>query len=170
VRTRTILTLIFLVLITGLVVVNWGVFAAPVRVSLIVTTLEVPVGVVTLALCALTLLVFLGYASLWQGTLLMEFRRQARELQAQRTLAESAEGSRFTELAGLVREEFAKSDRRLEAALEALRREFKDSENSIAATLGEMDDRLARDLNARGITPRDAADGGAAARNATQRP
>jgi hypothetical protein len=63
--------------------------------------------------------------------LLAEFRRQAKELEAQRQLAESAEASRFTELGTLIREEIAK-----------LRTELQDTEHSIAATLGEMDDRL----------------------------
>jgi len=35
----------------------------------------------------------------------------------------------------------------LEAALEALRGEVLDSENSIAATLGEMDERIQRSSN-----------------------
>lgn len=163
-RIRTVLTLVLLVLIAGLVVLNWAVFAAPVKLDLLVSTLTMPVGVVTLVLCAVTLLVFLGYASLWQGALLMEFRRQARELQTQRTLAESAEASRLTDLKKLVSDEFADSGRRLETALDALRREFKDAENSIAATLGEMDDRLAR-----GAADRGPANRGAAASDPAQR-
>jgi hypothetical protein len=82
----------------------------------------------------------------WQGTLLMEFRRQTKELQAQRTLAESAEASRFTELGTLVREEMANSSRRVETALEGLRGELHAAENSLAATLAEMDDRYRRAL------------------------
>jgi hypothetical protein len=38
----------------------------------------------------------------------------------------------------------AKQDARLEAAFTALRNELKDTEHSIAATLGEMDDRQRR--------------------------
>jgi hypothetical protein len=74
----------------------------------------------------------------------MEFRRQSKELQAQRTLAESAEASRFTELGTLIRDEIANSDKRVETALEGLRSELRATENSLAATLGEMDDRYQR--------------------------
>ena len=84
-----------------------------------------------LLLFGVGLLVLWNTLGRWQGTLLQEFRRQAKELQAQRLLAESAEASRFTELGALVREEIAK-----------LRTELEETEHSIAATLGEMDDRL----------------------------
>jgi hypothetical protein len=84
-----------------------------------------------LMLFVLALLVLWIIVGRWQGTLLVEFRRQAQELQAQRLLAENAEASRFTELGALIREEIVK-----------LRTELQDTEHSIAATLGEMDDRL----------------------------
>jgi uncharacterized membrane protein YciS (DUF1049 family) len=113
------------------VVLNWRVFAGPAKLNLLVTQAEVSVGVVMLMLFALALVVLWILVSGWQGTLLAEFRRQAKELQAQRLLAESAEASRFTELGALIREEIAK-----------LRTEIQESEHSIAATLGEMDDRL----------------------------
>jgi len=113
------------------VVLNWRVFAASAKLNLLLTSAEVPVGVVMLLLFALALLVLWIIVGRWQGTLLVEFRRQAQELQAQRLLAENAEASRFTELGALIREEIAK-----------LRTELQETEHSIAATLGEMDDRL----------------------------
>jgi uncharacterized integral membrane protein len=131
VRFRSLLVLIASGLAALLVALNWRVFAGPARVNLLFTSAEVPVGVVMLMLFALVLLVLWTIVSRWQGTLLMEFRRQAKELEAQRLLAESAEASRFTELGTLIREEIAK-----------LRTELQETEHSIAATLGEMDDRL----------------------------
>jgi len=114
-----------------LVVLNWRIFAGLAKLNLLLTSAEVPVGVVMLLLFAVGLLVLWNTLGRWQGTLLQEFRRQAKELQAQRLLAESAEASRFTELGALVREEIAK-----------LRTELQETEHSITATLGEMDDRL----------------------------
>jgi hypothetical protein len=113
------------------VVLNWRVFAASAHLNLLLTSAEVPVGVIMLMLFALALLLLWIIVGRWQGTLLTEFRRQAQELQAQRLLAENAEASRFTELGALIREEIAK-----------LRTELQETEHSIAATLGEMDDRL----------------------------
>jgi uncharacterized integral membrane protein len=118
------------------VVLNWRVFAASAKLNLLLTSADVPVGVVMLLLFAVGLLILWIVVGRWQGTLLVEFRRQAQELQAQRLLAENAEASRFTELGALIREEIAK-----------LRTELQDAEHSIAATLGEMDDRLRKPLD-----------------------
>jgi uncharacterized integral membrane protein len=131
VRIRSLLVWIASGLAALFVVLNWRVFAGLVKLNLLLTSAEVPVGVVMLLLFAVGLLVLWNTLGRWQGTLLQEFRRQAKELQAQRLLAESAEASRFTELGALVREEVAK-----------LRTELEETEHSIAATLGEMDDRL----------------------------
>jgi hypothetical protein len=118
------------------VVLNWRVFASPAKLNLLLTSAEIPVGVLMLMLFALVLLVLWIIVGRWQGTLALEFRRQAQELQAQRLLAENAEASRFTELGVLIREEIAK-----------LRTELQETEHSIAATLGEMDDRLRKPLD-----------------------
>ncbi len=130
-RVRSLLVLAAASLAALFVVLNWRVLAAPARMNLLFTSAQVPVGLVMLMLFALALLLLWIIVSRWQGTLIMEFRRQAKELQAQRLLAESAEASRFTELGVLIREEIAK-----------LRSELQETEHSIAATLGEMDDRL----------------------------
>jgi uncharacterized integral membrane protein len=131
---RSLLVLLASGLAALFVVLNWRVFAASAKLNLLLTSADVPVGVVMLLLFALALLVLWIIVGRWQGTLLTEFRRQAQELQAQRLLAESAEASRFTELGALIREEIAK-----------LRTELQDTEHSIAATLGEMDERLRKD-------------------------
>ena len=130
-RFRSLLVLVASGLAALFVVLNWRVFAASAKLNLLLTSAEVPVGVMMLMLFALALLVLWIIVGRWQGTLLVEFRRQAQELQAQRLLAENAEASRFTELGALIREEIAK-----------LRAELQDTEHSIAATLGEMDERL----------------------------
>ena len=130
-RFRSLLVLVASGLAALFVVLNWRVFAASAKLNLLLTSAEVPVGVVMLLLFALALLVLWIILGRWQGTLLTEFRRQAQELRAQRLLAENAEASRFTELGARIREEIAK-----------LRTELQETEHSIAATLGEMDDRL----------------------------
>ena len=135
-RLRSMLVSVAAGLAALFVVLNWRVFAGPAKLNLLLTSAEVPVGAVMLLLLALTLLVLWIVVGSWQGTLIMEFRRQAKELQAQRLLAENAEASRFTELGALIREEIAK-----------LRTELQETEHSIAATLGEMDDRLRKPVD-----------------------
>lgn len=143
-RFRTMLAIVVSIALTAFFILNWRVFTTPAKLSFLVTSVDAPIGIVMLALFALGVLVLSSYLGVWQGTLLMEFRRQSKELQAQRTLAESAEASRFTELGTLIRDEIANSDKRVETALEGLRSELRATENSLAATLGEMDDRYQR--------------------------
>jgi hypothetical protein len=130
-RFRSLLALAAAGLAALFVVLNWRILAGPAQWNLLVTSAEAPLGLVMLMLFALALLALWSVVGHWQGTLLSEFRRQTKELQAQRQLAESAEASRFTELGTMIRGEIA-----------SLRTELKDTEHSIAATLGEMDDRL----------------------------
>jgi hypothetical protein len=78
----------------------------------------------------------------WQGSILRETRRHARELQEQRTLADQAEASRFCELRAALREEMAQVERRLGELQEGLRADLRDNVNSLASMIGEMDDRL----------------------------
>jgi uncharacterized integral membrane protein len=146
-RFRTALALVVAALLAAFIILNWRVFATPAHLNLLFTSLDAPIGLLMLALFGLGLLVLSAYVGLWQGTLLVEFRRQSKELQAQRALAESAEASRFTDLSGLIRAELALSDQRVAAAIDGLRRELHETENSLAATLAEMDDRQRRKLD-----------------------
>jgi len=126
------------------IVINWSVFAQPASFYFVVGTISVPIGVVMLGLIALVTLGYAIFLGIWQSRVLMDYRRQSKELQTQRSLADDAEASRFTALSALLRAEMAKQDARLEAAFTTLRNELKDTEHSIAATLGEMDDRQRR--------------------------
>jgi uncharacterized integral membrane protein len=132
---RTLLLLLFIALVAGFAALNWTAFTTPVPLSLGVTTVEAPLGLAMLALVVVVALAFLGYVALFQGRLLLESRRHAKELQAQRQLADQAEASRFTELRALLQAEVV----RLEGAL---RGEIRDSANSLAAMIGELDDRV----------------------------
>jgi len=140
-RFRTVLLIIVVVAIVAFLFINWRVFSAPSNWNFLIGTIEMPIGVVMLGLLAAI------YVGIWQGTILMDYRRQSKEMQAQRALADDAEASRFTQLSTLMRDEMSKLDKRLETALDALRGEVRDTENSIAATLAEMDDRLQRATN-----------------------
>ncbi len=143
-RARTMLVVIAVLLVAAFVAANWSAFLAPTALSLLVTSFEAPLGLVMLAVLVVAALAAAVYMALWQGTILAESRRHAKELQAQRLLAEQAEASRFTELRGAFQEEMARLAERMSAAHEALHTEIRDNANSLAATLGEMDDRLRR--------------------------
>lgn len=119
-HTRTLIVVVVLLLVAVFAALNWGAFTASTSLSLGVATVEGPLGLILLAIIGLLSAVFLVYVVVLQTSFLMEARRNARELQAQRELADQAEASRFTELRGFI-------DTRLGEV-----------ENSLGAQLGEM--------------------------------
>jgi uncharacterized integral membrane protein len=143
-RTRTLLVVIVLVLIVAFLAINWSVFAASAKVSFLFTSAEVPVGLVMLGMLTLIALTFGIYSAVSWSSILLEFRRQAKELTAQRTLADQAEASRFTDLRTSMHDELEQLADRMARTHETLRTEIRDNANSLAATLGELDDRMQR--------------------------
>jgi len=97
-RFRTLL--LFLVLaLTGLfALVNWPAFTAPTTLSLVFGTVTAPLGLIMLGVVFVLAAMSVAYLIYVQGSALRESRHHARELQAQRALAENAETSRYTEL------------------------------------------------------------------------
>lgn len=142
-RTRTLFLILLGCLITTFAVLNWTAITVPSTLSLGVTTIEAPLGLTLLGLLVLMTLVFAVYAAFWQGAVLLDARRHAKEMQSQRQLADRAEASRFTELRSALDLELAQLSGRLSASQDALRLEMRENTNSLAAMIGEMDDRLA---------------------------
>ena len=141
-RTRTLIVALVLLLITAFVVVNWAVFAASAKVSFVFTSFEVPVGVVMLGIFALFAITFGVYSAVSWSAILLEFRRQAKELTAQRTLADEAEASRFTELRAAMHDELEHLADRMVQMHDTFSGEIRDNANSILATIGELDERI----------------------------
>jgi mannitol-specific phosphotransferase system IIBC component len=90
--------LIVMMLIAALAALNWGTLSAPVVMSVGFTHVTAPLGLVMLALTVLLGVLFATYVLYLQSSMLLDARRQSKEMQAQRTLADNAEASRFTEL------------------------------------------------------------------------
>ena len=154
-RFRTIFLLLFILLVAGFVALNVDEFTRASVLSLGFTTIQVPLGLVMLLLLAAALLVFLASTLYMQSRNVLEARTHTRELNAQRELADKAEASRFTELRAYLEEQALAAQRR-EAALgtvladrfvqqqQALLARIEQSDNSIAAYMGQLEDRLAR--------------------------
>jgi uncharacterized integral membrane protein len=140
-RIRTLLVLLVIALIAGFAAINWPAFTTPTTLSLGMSTIEAPLGLAMLGLVVFITLAFAIYVAVWQASILMETRRHAKELQAQRALADQAEASRFTELRGVLHAEMDQLEQRIAATQESLRTEIRESANSLAAMLGEIDDR-----------------------------
>jgi uncharacterized integral membrane protein len=143
-RTRNLFGLLFIVLIVAFAILNWPVFNASTTLSVGFFSFEAPLGLTMLCLMGVITLGFVVNMALWQGTVLLETRRHTKELQVQRTLADQAEASRFTELRSALQLELKTLAQEIARSQEALRIEVLESANSMAAMLGEIDDRSRR--------------------------
>jgi len=148
-RIRTVFLVLVLALIGVFVAINWPAFTAPTRLSLVVTQIDVAVGLVALGFVSLVLLSIGIYLALWRSTILLESRQQAKELQTQRALADQAEISRIAQLRETILHEMEQLGVHITQIQTDLRAEIRDSSNSLAATIGEIDDRMQRLLGAK---------------------
>jgi len=141
---RSLALLVLLALLVVFAVVNWGTFIAPTTLNLVFTSVQAPLGLVMLGFTALLTVVFLGYVMYVQMSALAASRKHSDELRHQRELADKAEASRFTELRQYLAQELdglRASQRDSEARL---REELTAAANSLAASIGEVDERLER--------------------------
>ena len=159
-RFRTIFLIIFIGLVAGFAALNMEEFTRTSLLSLGFATVQVSLGVVMLILLVVVTVVFLGSTVLMQSTNLLETRKYARELNIQRDLADKAETSRFTELRQYFElraveekerdliaqqvwvERLASQDRNIMARLDQ-------SDNTVAAHLGQLEDRLEKNTAVR---------------------
>jgi uncharacterized integral membrane protein len=152
---RTLLILALLAAVAIFTALNWNAFVTPTTLSLVFAKVEAPLGLVLLGFVAVLTLLFLIYVVYLQSSVLIESRRYARELQAQRELADQAEASRFSQLQAFLESELRKVAQKSEelktgvlTKLEEVERELRSvveqSGNTLAAYIGEIDDRLER--------------------------
>jgi|SRR6185295_5163516 len=154
-RARTLVLLIVLILIGAFAIVNWKAIIAPTALSFIVTDVQAPLGLILLSIAGLLTVLFLLYVTYLQTAVLLDTRRHTRELQAQRELADQAEASRFTELRLFLETELhklanqsaeaqAKVTDRLEQVQRDLSAAMSQTETSLSAYIGELEDRMER--------------------------
>jgi len=141
---RSLIIVVLLGLLVVFAVVNWSTFVAPTELSLVFTRVEAPLGLVMLGFTAVLTAVFLGYVVFMQMSALAAGRRQAEELRRQRELADQAEASRFTELRQFLEGQVAALQEVQRGTEARLREELANAANSLAAAIGEVDDRLER--------------------------
>lgn len=155
---RTVLILFVLGALALFTALNWNAFVTPTTLSVVFATVEAPLGLILLSIVVMLAALFLLYVVYLQSSVLVETRRHARELHAQRELAEQAEGSRFHELRAFLEshlQSIAQQSERFKtdliARLDQLERDTQSSiaqcENTIAAYMAELDDRLQRTGN-----------------------
>ena len=154
----TLFLLIVLVAISTFAALNWNAFITPTTLSLGVTTIQAPLGLIMIGLVAFITTLFLIFVIYLQTSVFLEARRHARELQTNRELADKAETSRFTELRTVLEVELKKQanlDAESRAAVLArldqldhdLRSVIEQSENTLSAYIGELEDRLEKGVH-----------------------
>ncbi len=154
-RIRSILLIVGIVLMAAFVALNFEEFNRLSLLSLGFTRVQAPLAMVMLVGLVAVLVVFLLFSAYAKSAYLIENRRTARELKAQRELADKAETSRFTELqqylaaeSHAMAEREAQDSQRLDERLarlqEDLESRIEQSGNTLAAYIGELEDRLER--------------------------
>ena len=152
-KISSLLLLLALAVAAGFAVLNWSTFIMPTELSLGFTTVQIPLGLVMLGLLIFVTALFLVYVVYLQSSALLETRRHSRELQANRELVDQAEASRFTELRNFLEAELSKQTllhaesksevlEKVESVEKNLHAFVEQSGNTLAAYIGELEDRL----------------------------
>jgi uncharacterized integral membrane protein len=144
VKPASVLIGIVAVVAIVLVLINRVMLGTPVQVSLAFTSLSVPLWLVLLGLSIMLCAVFFALLLAGQVRLVAAHRKHAAELRAQRELVEQAEASRFTELRQYLEVELLSLRQANAASLERVHEEILAVNNSLAACIGEIDERLER--------------------------
>jgi hypothetical protein len=124
--------------------INRAILITPIVVSFGVTRLSVPLGLMLLGLAGVLTAVFIVYLLKIQLSALAASRKHAGELRTQRELADAAEVSRYTELRRYLEQQFESLCGEQRTAVQRLREELTAMTNSLAACIGEIDERLDR--------------------------
>lgn len=160
-KIRTLFLLIAIAAIAAFAVLNWNAFMTKTSLSLGVAVVEAPLGLVMLGIVVFLAVLFLVFVVYLQTSFLLDARRNAKELQSNRELAEHAEASRFTELRGFLDAEMKKQAdlnaqsraavlARLDQLDSDLRSSVEQTGNTLSAYIDELEDRLERS----GVVPR----------------
>jgi uncharacterized membrane protein len=152
---RTLLIVIVIGLVAIFSALNWNAFVAPTSLSIGFGVVNAPLGLILIGVVVLLTILFLVYVAYMQSLVILASRRHARELQTQRDLADQVEASRLSQLQSLLQGELQtlgtqsaawrieiltrveRAEGNLVAALEQMN-------NSLAASIGELEDKVER--------------------------
>ena len=161
-RTRLTLLLVAILLMAGFAALNWSEFVRPAQLSWGWSSGEAPLGLVMLALIALSWVGFLIGSAYLATHYQLAAHRNSKTLEAQRLLADKAEASRFTELrtylesqATLAAQREAATTTRLENAVHRDQRELLAAMDRLGAKMAMRPGDVARAAGLRhdGLAP-----------------
>lgn len=156
-KIRTLTLIVGILLIAGFTALNLDEFLRPTTLNLGFSQTEAPLGLVMLGVVVVVLSFFLVALVFLQTAHLLELRRATKEASEQRQLADKAEQSRFTELRQFLQTQHQEATQREQAlANQALERvgqleaklltALEHTGNGLAASVGEVEDRLERKI------------------------
>lgn len=163
---RNVLLLLVLGCVALFAAVNWSAIMAPTTLSFIFATVQAPLGLILLAVTAVLAVLFLAFIVSMEASVIMETRRLHKEVENQRKLADQAEASRFTDLRQYLEHELhqmaqhnaaaaASADLRLSQTEQGLRTTLEQTSNTVAAMIGELDDRIQRNGSSVSVRPKE---------------
>ncbi len=152
---RSAFLFVIVLLIAALAALNWGTLATPTDVWLGFMTVSAPLGLIMLGLTVVLAAFFLVYVLYLHSSVLLDTKRHTKEMQVQRDLADKAEASRFTELRNFLQAQenqhmAQNADRqtallaRIDQLEAAVRLRSDQSDNTLAAHIGQLEDRIER--------------------------
>jgi len=156
-RGRNVFLLVLIIVMAVFAWRNWSVFSEDRTLSLVVTQVTAPFGIVMLIIMGVLAVVYFMYTVGLEAAALLEVKKYARELLTTRKLADEAEASRFSELKKWLEGELvhikSQNPTGLEARLQEvveridqveheLRQDIEKAGNTLAAYIGELEDQI----------------------------
>ncbi|MEZ4699214.1 MAG: LapA family protein [Rhodothermales bacterium] len=117
-KLRTIIVIALLFLLILFAAINWSAFTTPFSLSFLFGDIQMPLGVFMLGFVGLLAVIFLLFLGKAETVALLEARKQHKELEKARKLADDEELSRINELRRLIETRFDELHARLDVALE----------------------------------------------------
>lgn len=133
---RSVLLVVFLIVIAIFVLLNLEVIMRTTTLELGFTIVQAPLGFVMLAIIILSFVYFLIYALYLRTVLLIRERKLFSELETAQEIAENAEVSRFNELKNIIEIEFEQLGNKIS---ELVTDKVKNNEN--AKVMSDQDDK-----------------------------
>ncbi len=152
-KIRTFFLLIGLAVIAVFAAINWSAFTTPMSLSLLFSNIQAPLGLIMLGVTAFITVIFILFSVFIQTSAFLDARRQEKELQSMRDLADRAETSRFKTLQEILEKDIqrlidldkeSKTELlvRIDKLENAVNTAIEQSGNSLAAYISELEDRL----------------------------
>ena len=150
---RSFIVILVAVLLAAFTALNWSAMSAQTVLSLGLAEVQAPLGLLMLGMMLGVVAIAALLVALHQTQWLVDARRMEKDLRSQRELADKAELSRFTRLqehldAQLqqIREQLSQQEARLlegvSRAQSAAQERLGEESRSLAAQLGELEDRV----------------------------